>query len=317
MCKMQKISVIIPVFNTEPEFIEKALNSVLEQTYKNLEIIIVNDGSTKSNTLNYLKILKQDIIPNNSSIRIIDQENKKAGGARNTGLEIASGDYISFMDADDWLDKNYYETLVDISKKDDCDIACATLYRVTKNSSFPLEKFNNTIVTTFLEKIKYITNGSISSKLFKKNLFNDIKFLDDVYWEDNLILVELLLKSKNVAFTNLVKYYYRENQTSICLNSELKYKQKRKTDGLKVFNHIYNLPGYKSEEERESAIRVFAPIVIDVEYTKAFEYQKACLYLNAKYQKYKKISNALIAVTIIETILILACFALKHFKGVI
>lgn len=89
----KKISVTIPVYNVEPNFIETAINSVLKQTYKNIEIIVVNDGSTDKNTLNYLKTI------NNSQIRIINQENKGLGGARNTGIENSTGDYIGFLDA--------------------------------------------------------------------------------------------------------------------------------------------------------------------------------------------------------------------------
>ena len=97
----KKISVIIPVYNTNPEFLQKAINSVLNQTYKNIEVIIVNDGSTDNNTLNFLKTL------DNKNINIINQENKGLGGARNTGINSATGDYIGFLDADDWLDKNF------------------------------------------------------------------------------------------------------------------------------------------------------------------------------------------------------------------
>lgn len=77
----KKISVIIPVYNVKPEYIDEAINSVLNQTYKNIEIIVVNDGSTDENTLNYLKTI------NNPLIKIVNQENKGLGGARNTGIE--------------------------------------------------------------------------------------------------------------------------------------------------------------------------------------------------------------------------------------
>ena len=123
----KKISVVIPVYNTEPNYIDKAINSVLNQTYKNIEIIVVNDGSTDKATLEYLKTI------NNPDIKIINQENKGLGGARNTGIENSTGEYIGFLDSDDWLDNNFYEVLYNLCEKNVADIACGTLTRVGLN----------------------------------------------------------------------------------------------------------------------------------------------------------------------------------------
>lgn len=262
----KKISVIIPVYNVEPSFIETAINSVLNQTYKNIEIIVVNDGSTNENTLNYLKTI------DNPLIKIINQENKGVGGARNAGIETSIGDYIGFLDSDDWLDNNFYEVLCKLCEENDADIACGTLTRVGLNFQKTMDHFKNNIVTDFCKKMKYITNGSISSKLFKKELFSNIRFQEHTFYEDNPVLVEALVKSNKVAFTNKVKYYYRYNPQSICLN--IQYKEKRKTDKLYMLQNICNIVSSKSQKEKDAVLSVFTSILVDIEkYNSDKEYQ--------------------------------------------
>lgn len=252
----KKISVIIPVYNTNPEFLQKAINSVLNQTYKNIEVIIVNDGSTDNNTLNFLKTL------NNKNINIINQENKGAGGARNTGINSATGDYIGFLDADDWLDKNFYEVLLNLCENNDADIACGMLTRATKFRKIKMEYFKDGIYSNFSDKMENISNGSVCSKLFRKSLFENVRFIEHIYWEDNPVLVELLLKSNKVAFTTKVRYLYRKNTSSICLNIAPEKEEKRQKDGLYILKQIYYLLQNKSAEERKIVMSNFSPILI-------------------------------------------------------
>lgn len=252
----KKISVIIPVYNTNPEFLQKAINSVLNQTYKNIEVIIVNDGSTDNNTLNFLKTL------DNKNINIINQENKGAGGARNTGINSATGDYIGFLDADDWLDKNFYEVLFNLCKNNDADIACGMLTRATKFRKIKMEYFKDGIYSNFSDKMGNISNGSVCSKLFRKSLFENVRFVEHIYWEDNPVLVELLLKSNKVAFTTKVRYLYRKNTSSICLNIAPEKEEKRQKDGLYILKQIYYLLQNKSAEERKIVMSNFSPVLI-------------------------------------------------------
>lgn len=252
----KKISVIIPVYNTNPEFLQKAINSVLNQTYKNIEVIIVNDGSTDNNTLNFLKTL------DNKNINIINQENKGAGGARNTGINSATGDYIGFLDADDWLDKNFYEVLLNLCENNDADIACGMLTRATKFRKIKMEYFKDGIYSNFSDKMGNISNGSVCSKLFRKSLFENVRFIEHIYWEDNPVLVELLLKSNKVAFTTKVRYLYRKNSSSICLNIAPEKEEKRQKDGLYILKQIYHLLQNKSAEERKIVMSNFSPVLI-------------------------------------------------------
>lgn len=253
----KKISVVIPVYNTEPNYIDKAINSVLNQTYKNIEIIVVNDGSTDKATLEYLKTI------NNPDIKIINQENKGLGGARNTGIENSTGEYIGFLDSDDWLDNNFYEVLYNLCEENNADIACGTLTRTGFDFQKPIDYFENNIVTKFIDKIAYITNGSVCSKLFKSKLFSNIRFREHMYFEDNPVLVETLMRSDKVAFTNNVKYYYRKNPKSICLNP--KNKEQCKIDRFHMLEDICNIISARTQNEKDAVLSVFVSILIDAE----------------------------------------------------
>ncbi len=285
----KKISVTIPVYNVETDYIENAINSVINQTYKNIEIILVNDGSTDEKTLEFLKTI------NNPQIKIISQENKGLGGARNTGIENSTGEYIGFLDADDWLDTDFYEVLYNLCEENDADMACGTLTRTGIDYQKPMDHFDNKIIIDFVEKMKYITNGSTCSKLFKKELFSNIRFKEHTYYEDNPVLVETLVKSRKVAFTDTVKYYYRENPKSICLNPEKK--EKRKKDRLYMLNNICEIIKDKTQQEKDAVLNVFTPILVDGEaYNTEKDYQAEIKNLLGKnYKKYLlKIKNSFI-----------------------
>ena len=123
--KKPKISIIIPAYNVE-KYIGECLLSIIKQTFKELEIIIINDGST-DRTEEIIKLFKKD-----KRIVIINQKNKKQGGARNTGLKIAKGEYIGFIDSDDWIEHNYYEELYKAILKYNADIAVTNILKHKK-----------------------------------------------------------------------------------------------------------------------------------------------------------------------------------------
>ena len=110
-----KVSIIIPVYNAE-KFIEKGIKSILEQTYKNIEIILINDGSAD----NSLKIIKKYEKKFPDIIKVYNQKNMGVGKTRNKGIEVSNGDYITFIDADDYIDSDFIETLM--NKISDNDI---------------------------------------------------------------------------------------------------------------------------------------------------------------------------------------------------
>ena len=143
------ISVVVPIYNTSI-YLSKCLESLINQTYKDIEIICINDGST-DNSLEILnKFQKKD-----NRIKIITQENQGLSAARNKGIVEANGEYISFIDSDDWVDLDFFEKLITALEKEHADIAAGSIIRARKTFSKPRIKYEKEIIAqTFEEKIK-------------------------------------------------------------------------------------------------------------------------------------------------------------------
>ena len=142
---MMKLSIIMPVYNSKKK-IRRSVNSILEQTYKDFELIIVNDGST-DNTEKVLNVLSK----RDKRIKVFTQENKGPGAARNKGLENAKGKYIGFVDADDWIEKNIYKELLEVIKHKSCEVAMCDYY----DENNKVKNFNYEDEYTFKNKMAY------------------------------------------------------------------------------------------------------------------------------------------------------------------
>ena len=136
---MAEAAIIIPVYNTKPNYIQEAINSALNQTLKDIEIIIVNDGSTNQETLKYLKELEKD-----NRLKIIHQENKGPSSARNTGIKEANSKYILPLDSDDKIDPTYIQKAIKAIKADDeiGMVYCEAELFGTKNKKWKLPEYN-------------------------------------------------------------------------------------------------------------------------------------------------------------------------------
>lgn len=217
---MKKVSIIIPVFNCE-KFLKKCLDSVLNQDYENLEIILVNDGSTDKSGLICLKY--KEI---NNNIKYIEKRNGGASSARNIGLMQASGDYIFFLDSDDFLEKMSISTLVDNL----CDGVLIGL----SHSGYSYKRPFYTIEELFEGIMKNKILGSVCGYLFDKDYINDIKFNEDIFFmEDTLFLFEYLKKVEKVKYINDIKYNYVFNKNSVTNNKNI-------SNILKNIKNYYN-----------------------------------------------------------------------------
>ena len=126
---MKKISIIIPVYNVE-QYIKNCLESVINQTYDNWEIILIDDGSTDNS-----KAIYENIAIKNDKIKIFKQTNKGVSAARNLGIEKAQGDYIVFLDADDWIEKKFLERMLEVIENEDADIVQCNFYYANNRSN--------------------------------------------------------------------------------------------------------------------------------------------------------------------------------------
>ncbi|MGF7118943.1 glycosyltransferase [Methanobacterium oryzae] len=213
---MPKVSVIIPVHNVE-KYLEECLNSLVNQTLKDIEIICVNDGSTDKS----LEILEK-FAAKDDRITIINQENQGAGAARNKGLKIARGEYLSFLDADDFFELDMLEKVYNFSSKNSLDIAVYGANTFNDKTS-RIEKIDYDIRREYLPKKnifnyndfpKYVFNTFQNwawNKLFKRTfiLENNIQFQELFRTDDLLFTCKALVKAKRISVLDAPLVYYR------------------------------------------------------------------------------------------------------------
>ena len=216
---MEKISVIIPAYNCE-KYIEECVNSVICQTFKALEVIIIDNGSTDGTS----KICK-DILQKDNRVRYIYYAEKNGPAeARNVGLSISTGDYIGFVDADDYLEPDMYEVMYKALKEHNADCVEILARRFTDDGI--TVNFNHTTVQeseTFFEEFsgkdavkKYlIENHTLWSHLYSAELFDQLKIPENVAEEDVVIVPQLYSRCKKVIKIFKKKYNYRYNISGI------------------------------------------------------------------------------------------------------
>lgn len=215
------ISVIVPIYNVE-NYLEECLESILVQTYSNLEIILVDDGST-DNSGNICELYSKK----DSRIKVIHKKNGGTGSARNIGLKIAKGKYISFVDSDDFLlNRNVYSEMISIMDKENSDLVFGDVlvcYSNTKTESLnELEKkFTNTDTLNSDELLlmgmdNKIIFSPVCFYIYKKELLdiNKIYFREDLSHEDEEFTIKLLLKGKKVSFYKKTFYGYKQTKNS-------------------------------------------------------------------------------------------------------
>ena len=205
-----KISVIVAVYNAE-DYLCNCCNSILAQTYRNIELILVNDGSED----NSLAICKK-IQASDKRVVVIDKENGGCYSAWNKGLDVATGDFIGFVDNDDYIQPQMYETLLDILIEQDADICACNRYRNIDNINdyCNMDLTNERIcvfsgydaVAHLLRDTQYI-KPAMWDKLYKSSLFETLRF-PNTFFEDAAITYKLLYTSKKIAYTEKQLYAY-------------------------------------------------------------------------------------------------------------
>lgn len=240
MNKSPKISVIVPVYNTQ-EYIYECINSLLCQTLEDIEIILVNDGSTDSSPSILDNFAKKD-----SRIKVIHQKNKKQGGARNSGIKIANGEYIAFVDSDDWVDKYFLEKMYKKAIKSQSNIVMCDYYRAKSFLNFKHTK-KSRIDNIFLqnETINLRTSSLQPSrkssfcmaicwnKLFKKEIAKKyLNFPEDIFFEDSPPVFLAMVMANKISVVNEKLYFYRISNLSSTTHS----KDEKRFDLIKVQN---------------------------------------------------------------------------------
>ena len=206
-CGNELISIIVPVYNVE-QYLEKCINSIINQTYKNLEIILVDDGATDNSGKMCDELAKTD-----NRIKVYHKENGGLSDARNYGVERAIGEYIGFVDSDDYIDEEMYEKLYGAIKKEDVDVAECNFKFIYTNRVSNYTEDNYYLVMNRDEYIKeyIIMNklfGSACTKLIRSDLAKKIKFPKGKLYEDSFYSLELMKKAKNFVIFDSPYYNY-------------------------------------------------------------------------------------------------------------
>ena len=217
----KKLSIIVPVYNTE-KYLERCLDSLVSQTYSSLEIITVNDGST-DNSLNILNKYAQK----DKRIMVIDRDNGGLSAARNTGILKATGDYLGFVDSDDWVDRDMYASLIKELEDNSADlVTCGFLPLYAKDLKPEIIEQKKALkagevkVYSAKDAAGIILQGKIAqvsacNKLYKRELFNELKYPEGRSHEDTFVIIKLLLECQKVVIDPNVRYYYYHRDDSI------------------------------------------------------------------------------------------------------
>lgn len=245
---MTKLSIIVPVYNVE-KYLPKCLESLIKQTLKDIEIICVNDGSMD----NSLAILKE-FASKDSRIRIIDNQHQGVAKTRNTGIEQSTGEYIGFVDSDDYIDIDFFEKLYNSATKSNSDIAIASILKHKNFFNIYNAKYTKEeIAITIQDKIKlcedkkhfffYAWNKIYHSGFIKEN---NIKFSEGQIYEDVMFAIKALYYSNKIISVYGTKYHYIEHE-----NSLTKYKDKtgeKEHDLIKAYSDLQEFCNSKNIE---------------------------------------------------------------------
>jgi len=208
-----KISIIVPVYNVE-KYIKRCLDSIIGQTYKDWQLIIVNDGS-----IDHCPDICDAYAKCNDKVQVIHKKNGGQSDARNAGLVVATGEYIVFVDSDDWLEPTYLEELYNAIEGKDVDLAVCGYYHSTDKIDTPVRITAYDTMLNQKEFIHKLAMNDIQSfawnKIYSAKLFERHAFREGVYYEDVILFNELIPEITKVVIINrpLYHYYMRENST--------------------------------------------------------------------------------------------------------
>ncbi|MGL4402489.1 MAG: glycosyltransferase family 2 protein [Fusobacteriaceae bacterium] len=267
----KKVSILIPVYNTEI-YLEECLNSAITQTYKNLEIICINDGSTDGS----LKILEQYFIKDNR-IKIINKENGGLSSARNAGIANSVGYYVFHLDSDDYINDDTIEKLITSAEKNNSDVVLGNIRNVYSNFSriwkdSSLE--SNLMISgkEFLENYYFTgtAKNSVCNKLWRKKLYeeNNIIHPENIsLGEDGGTLPKLMLKAQRVNKIDEIVYNYRLNEFSMTTQNNKKILDYIKAvEGVKQFFYKNNEINFFDKYEKVYLCKLFYTEVLAIPY---------------------------------------------------
>lgn len=246
----EKVSIIIPIYNVEL-WLDECINSVVGQTYKNLEIILVDDGSTDKSGEICDKWKEKD-----DRIFVVHKKNGGLSSARNAGLDVISGEFVTFIDSDDYIANHAIETMVNEMIDKNVDLVRCAMNKVVDGKVIESKDI-------FKEKIYYKEEaldkfylyqdgfcGSVCDKLFKASAFEKLRFPDGLNSEDYLVLLQIYYGIDSMYYDNKCFYNYRTRANSICTTKKI---TEHSFDKIKISNKVLELTKKKCPERINDA----------------------------------------------------------------
>ena len=276
---MKKISIVIPIYNVE-KYLQQCLDSVRNQTHQNLEIILVNDGSTDS-----CGKIVEDYTAKDSRIKVIDKENGGLSDARNAGIKIATGEYIAFIDSDDWISNNFCKILLQNALEHNAEIVECGFSKFENESEINLKKEdskNIVLVYKTEEALKLLMRGAIKqivwNKLYKIEIIEDVLFEKNRKHEDEFWTYQIIANAKRIVKINKILYFYRQHSQSIMGRD---YNITR-LDGLLALEKRIHFMAEKFPDLKDLAIKIFC-------FASIYHYQKISKNSDIDFEgKYRK-----------------------------
>lgn len=284
---MPLISVIVPVYNVE-KYLKKCVESVLAQTMKEIEIILVDDGSTDTS-----RTMCDAFAEKYEQIRVIHKDNGGLSSARNAGVKIAEGSYVGFVDSDDYIAPDMYEVLYKEIEKNQADVAVCGVYDVYRTKMTPQCESMDTFVCDNAEMFGHILigekiSGTVCNKLIRMNIAKKLLFPEGKLFEDAFYCGQLVQHVTKAAVTTKPYYYYVHREGSITTSV---YKQKD-MDVIEAFTIDTAIVKEQFPQLRQEAkfaldsayLRVLDKMLLTPHYHRIPEYHKIVNYLkkNAK-----------------------------------
>lgn len=243
---MQLISIIVPIYGVE-KYLQRCVQSLLAQTYRNIEVILVDDESPDR-----CPEMCDDYAKLDSRVKVIHKKNGGLSDARNAGLEIAKGDYVAFVDSDDYVTLDFVESLYQAAARKKADISACGFYKVYGEKKIEIEKKTEKSTFSPIEAVRdiFVINSTLEvmtwNKLYRRSLFidNNITFPVGRIHEDNFTTYKLLYFASKVVYVDRPMYYYIQREDSIMGRAF----DNRRLDMLQVFDECLRFFGEQGEE---------------------------------------------------------------------
>ena len=274
------ISVVVPVYNVE-KYIKKCIDSILNQTYKEFELIIVDDGSSDSSGL-----ICDEYSNIDEHIKVFHKKNGGLSDARNYGIIKSSGEYITFVDSDDFIAPQMIEMLYKKLSENNCDISICDPVHCFENDSAEFELANRTMILNSekaIEKLFYQKSFLTSAwgKLYKKELFANLKFPVGMLFEDSAIMYKLFERANNICYFSAKLYGYLHRESSITTSRF----SERDFDILKITHEIidhYSDVNFYSKKLYKAAVTYHLNAAFRIFLNATSEFKNHKMYIDSK-----------------------------------